>query len=64
MGMKRSKENAPCKYYSYNLVRVIQETRALEMKCLFHESDKAFRKLIQAEETRPEDPDGENAEIE
>ena len=49
-------------YSPFEISRIIAETRALEMQHLIYESDKAFRMLMEEEDTYPADPDSQKAE--
>ena len=48
-------ESSP-KYYSWQADRTLEESRTLEEEHLFHKSCEAFQKLLQEQETCPEDP--------
>ena len=61
-GKGGKKKSSSRKYYTWDLTRIMEETRILEMQSLLYESDEAFRELTQAKETRPEDLDCEKAE--
>ena len=58
--MKKSSK----KYFSWDLAPIIAESKRLEMELLLLESNKVFRMMKQAEETRPEDTDSKKEESE
>ena len=54
--MKRDKIKDSSQYYSWQFDRIVEETEALELQSLIHESVETFRMLRQEKETHPEDP--------